>query len=159
MLPFNPHTKDQLVVVPPLERQLEFLLLPPKRHLRKTNLGLKHLDFNHVVMSVLKTQRFTVIILVVVRVTPTVAVHQETPVADVLVIIELKLVLLNHPAEHHPQQHPRTHIEPSQLYKYLPLRLSDLSQAGPIHILVACLEDTIRHPEEMLARISPKYVL
>ena len=62
-------------------------------------------------MRVLKPQRFAVVVLVVVRVTPSVVVQQVAAVPSVLVVVKLKLVAFANSLEHDPQKHPGSDIE------------------------------------------------
>lgn len=93
-----------------------------------------------------------------VRITPTVAVQQITPVPCVLVVVELELILLTSPFEHHSQQHPRPYIESSQFHKHLPFGLSYFSQPWPVHFLIPCFDDPITNPKQVFARICTQNI-
>lgn len=155
MFALDAQTEHHLVVFSLLVWQLELLLLPPKLHPRKSDQLGEHLHLYHVVVRELEPQRLAVVILVMVRVAPPVTVQQVTPVPRVLVVVELELVLLAGPLEHHPQQHPGPHVEPGQLHEHLALGLTHLRQPRPVHLLVSSFDDPIADPEEVLAGVGP----
>ena len=120
-------TEHHLIILSHLIRQLEFLLLPPKSHFRKPNHIRKYLHLHSVVVSVLKTQRLTVEVFIMIRVTPPIAVQQVAPVPCVFVVVKLKFILFANSLEHHSYQHPRTHIKAGQLHEHFALGLAYFS--------------------------------
>lgn len=113
MYSFNSNAKDHLIIGFFLVRQFKLLLLPSKGHFWKSDKSFKDFHFDDVIVAVLETERFTIEVFIVIRVAPSIAVHQIAAMTDVAVIVELKFILLHCSSHHHAQQHPRTHIESS----------------------------------------------
>ncbi len=111
-------------------------------------------------MPILKPQRLAVVIFIVVRVTPSIAVHQITPMPNIFIVVELKFILLHNTSIHSSKKHPWAHVESGQLHKYFAFGLSYFCQARPIHIFViSCLQYPIWHPENMLVGVGSKNIL
>ena len=72
-----------------------------------------------------------------------------------LVVVELVLVLLNGMPEHDTQQHPRPHVESIQTHIDLASGLPHVPEVGPVHLLVACPNDAVRDPVQILALVDP----
>lgn len=158
MFSLDPQTKDHLVVLPLLVGQLELLLLPPKSHLGKPNHLCKDLHLYSVVVRVLETQRLAVVVLVVVRVAPSVAVQQIAPVPCVLVVVKLELVPLTNSLEHDPQKHPGSDIEAGKFDKYFTLGLAHLCESGPVHLVITRFDDSVANPEQFFAGVGPHHI-
>ncbi len=159
VLALNAHTKQKLLPLSLDIREFELFLLPPECHLRESHDLPKHLDLNHVIMPVLKPHRLAVVILIRVRVTPPIRVHQKRSMSYRLVIIELVVILLHHWPHHHPQQHPRPHIEPVQLHEDPTLSLPHVHEIRPIHLLVTGLHHPVWNTVQVLTGIHPEDVL
>jgi hypothetical protein len=83
--------------------QFKLFLLPAKGHLGEPDNVFEDLHFNDIIMPILEAEGFAVIVLIVVRIAPTIAVHQIASVADVSIVIKLKLVFLHCSSYHHSQ--------------------------------------------------------
>ena len=154
MLALDPHAEDHLVVGTRLVRDLELFLLPPEGHLRKTDHLGKHLHLHHVVIRKLESQRLAVVVLIVVRVTPAVAVQQVAPMPHVLVVVEFELVPFAGSLEHDSEKHPGSHVEPAQFDIHLALGLTCLHKSRPVHLLVTCLDHPVADSEEVFAGVG-----
>ena len=159
MLSFYSQAKHHFIILSLLKWQLELLLLPSERHLWKPYQISKNLHLYNIVMVILKTQRLTVVVLIVIRITPPIAIQQITPVPNIFVVVKLKLVSLHCSLKHYPHQHPWSHVKSCQLHKYLSFCLPHFNQPRPIHLLVPRLHHSVTHPEQMFARIRPQNIL
>lgn len=154
MFALDTQAEHHLIVPSLLVWKLELLLFPPKRHFRKPNQSLEYLNFDDVIVAKLEPKRLAVEVLIMVRVAPTVVIHQIAPVAHIAVVIELEFVLFHHPFEHDSQQHPRPNVESRELHEYFALGFSYFCQTWPLHFLVACFNHPIRHSIQMLVGIG-----
>lgn len=101
MFALDPHTEEQFIRGSLLVGKLEFLFLPTKGHFGEADNCFENLHLDHIVVSVLEPQRFAVVVFVVVRIAPSVAVHQVASVLNILVVIELEFILLDCSSVHH----------------------------------------------------------
>ena len=147
MYSFNSNAKHHLIIRFFLVRQFKLLLLPAKSHLRKSDQSLKNFHFDDVIVAVLETERLTIEVFIVIRVAPSIAVHQITPMTDVAIIVELKFILLHCSSHHHAQQHPRTHIKSSQFDENFALSFTNFGQTGPIHVVISCFKNSVWNSE------------
>ena len=138
MFPFNAYTKDHLVVRSFLIRQLKLLLFPSKCHFREPNDLIKDFNLNGIIMPILKSKRLTVELAIMITISPPIGIHQISRMPHILIIIKIILILLHSIPKHDTKQHPRAHIKPIQLDKYLALGSAYIRERRPVHLFVAC---------------------
>ena len=158
MLTLNSQTEHHLVVLSPLVGQFKGLLLPTEGHFWKSYQLWEDLNLHNVIVGILEPQRLAIVVLVMIRVAPPVAIQQITSMICVFVVVKIEFVSLANSLEHDSDKYPWTYIESCQLYEHLSFGLAYFHQTGPIHFLISSFDNPIADSEEMFAGICPQNV-
>ena len=158
MLSLYPQTEHHLVVLSLLVGQFKGLLLPAKGHFWESYQLWEDLHLHNVIVRILEAQRFAIVVLVMIRVAPSVAIQQVASMICVFVVVEVELISLADSFEHDSDKYPWTYVESCQLYEHFSFGFAHFHQTRPVHLLISCFDDSIADSEEMFTGIRSQNV-
>jgi len=158
MLSLYSHTKNHFLIVSFLIGKLKFLFLPTKCHFGKPYDFIKYLYFDYISYSILKTQRFTIKIFIVVGIAPSIRIHQVSTMTNITIIVKLVLIFLNSVSKHYTQKYPWPYIKSIKFNKNFSFSLTDISKTRPIHFLIPSFYYPVWDSIYYLAMVNSKNI-